>query len=219
MPLSLKQAWTQVVDAAQYERHMAAIGQAQANASLVEEYLRTAPPPAGSRILVAGAGPGQMFDFAPPAMLAPFHTVFTDINPGYLKLLEARLKGSGVSFETAVDDLEASSLSEPFSLAIVVLVLEHVEWPAAVGHLARLAPRVFAVIQENPPGAASAVTESRAVPPTIEIFHQARPHLLNQDELAQRFRDLGFEESHRAARKVADGKRMLAIEFSRRPLL
>ena len=40
----LHDAWSRTITAEDYEAHMAAIGQAQANAALVAEYLQAQPP-------------------------------------------------------------------------------------------------------------------------------------------------------------------------------
>ena len=43
----VRDAWTKTILAADYETHMAAVGQAQANASLVAELFKLDPPAAG----------------------------------------------------------------------------------------------------------------------------------------------------------------------------
>ena len=70
MDPSLRQAWTEIVTADDYEEHMASIGQAQAAAELTEHLIRSASLTASGRITIAGAGTGQMFDFLAPATFA-----------------------------------------------------------------------------------------------------------------------------------------------------
>ena len=216
MAISLREAWTSVVDAGDYERHMAAIGQAQANAGLVAGVLRSYPPPAGAVVWFAGAGTGQLFDFIDPSVLNPWRTVFTDINPSYLKRLAARVKrAEGVRFQTVVDDIERCGLRGGFHLAIAVLLLEHVDWRAAAATLARLSTsQVFVGIQENPPGLSSALT--RPVTGSMAVFREVRPRLLERDELAREFDLLGFGVRQIVETPVADGKKMVGILFERK---
>ncbi len=146
--MTLREAWTRFVAAEDYEAHMAAIGQAQANASLVAELVAAAAPPPGSRILIAGAGTGQMFEHCAPELFRGCRLICSDINPAFLERLGARCE-----CQTVVDDIEDSRLEPGFSLVIVVLVLEHVEWRKALASLARLRPEyVLVVIQRNPEG-------------------------------------------------------------------
>lgn len=89
---TLREAWLTYIDPDDYETHMAANGQAQANASLVDEFFRDTRPPVGSSILFAGAGTGQIFDYVRAEMLAPYDVTFADINPVFLARLTARVQ-------------------------------------------------------------------------------------------------------------------------------
>jgi hypothetical protein len=215
MSISLREAWTGVVAADDYERHMAAVGQAQANAGLIDGLLHSYPPPPGAAIWFAGAGTGQLFEFLDPYVLTPWRTVFTDINRGYLERLAARVnRAEGVRFHMAVDDIERCGLRGGFDLAIAVLLLEHVDWRAAAATLARLsASRVFVGIQENPPGLSSALT--RPVTDSMAVFREARPRLIPRGELAGEFDRLGFGVRKLAEAPVADGKKMLGFLFDK----
>jgi 2-polyprenyl-3-methyl-5-hydroxy-6-metoxy-1,4-benzoquinol methylase len=205
---TLREAWTYVISAADYEAHMASIGQAQANASLVEEFLQAAPPPPGSAILIAGAGTGQMFDYIPASILTPYCTTFTDINAGYLQILSARLQD--ITFELAVDDIESSALAGPFDLAIAVLVLEHVDWPRAVASLCRLSSRVFVVSQENSPQ-----TQLRPLAGSLVVLRDVSPHLIPRKDLEAEFAGHALRAVRESVKEAADAKRMIGIEFSR----
>ncbi len=213
MPMTLREAWRGAIRAGDYEAHMRAAGQAQANAALVGQLLVDAPPAPDSPILVAGAGTGQMFDYLNRAALHPFRTTFTDINPAFLERLTDRLRGDPAArFETRLDDVEASKLSGPYALAIAVLVLEHVDWRKAVANLCRLAARVFVVIQENAPGAAHVRVPIGSVAALLE----ARPHEVARSGLESAFSAAGFAAVRDFAAPVPDGKRMIAIEFAAR---
>jgi len=153
MPNLLREAWTNFIQAADYDDHMRAVGQAGANAELIKELLTQLPPPKGSGVLVAGAGTGQMFDYLDYQVLRPYGVLFCDINPRFLEVLRGRLKETlGFNFQTQIDDLERSTLTQQFDTVIAVLVLEHIDWKTGVSTLTRLAARqVFVVLQENPP--------------------------------------------------------------------
>jgi hypothetical protein len=210
----LRQAWLGI-EPADYEQHMAGIGQAQANASLMGEWLATLP--AAETVLVAGAGTGQMFDYLPAAEARTERMVFTDLNPRFLAELRGRLAQCGqLANETVVDDIERSALTGPYPHAAATLVLEHVDWRRAISSFVQWGSRnVLLVIQENPTDVASAVTPGRTVPGTMNVFReQARPHLISEAELAEAMAALGFSLEQVSAKSVSDGKRMLGCWFT-----
>jgi hypothetical protein len=218
MGIRLREAWTSLVKAEDYEAHMAEAGQAQANAELVVEYLRLQPPKRGATLMFVGAGTGQMFDFAPPSFLLPFDTTFTDINPEYLQRLAARLEPvEGLRHTELVDDIEESRLTGGFKVVLGVLVLEHVAWRRAVATMCRLAEeRAFVVIQENPPTLTTAITVNRPIIGTMNVFRECGPVLIPRSEVEAEFRRQGLAPSYFAEKLVADEKRMLALGFERR---
>jgi len=214
----LREAWTSAIRAEDYEAHMAAIGQAQANAALVADFSRAHPPPADSAVLFAGAGTGQMFDFVPPSFLLPYRITFTDINPLYLERLSARLAAvEHLRYNTVVDDVEQTKLSPGFELILAVLVLEHVDWRKAVATLCSLSSaRVFIVMQQNPPAAPAPMSATRPIPGSMNIFKQIHSQLLSPDEIATEFARQGFQLEYSANRMVADEKKMAALGFQRK---
>ncbi len=214
MPDWLRDAWANKILAADYEAHMAAVGQAEANASLVAELFESRPPDAGARILFAGAGTGQMFDYFSPALLSSYMVTFADINPQFLAVLTSRLKKvGGLSFQTVLDDIEDSRLGPGFDLAVAVLVLEHVDWRRGVATLCRLARRAFVVVQENPPELKSAMT--RPVTDSMAVFREVHPTLIPRTDLVATFAERGFVLHQSTVREVADNKKMVGMEFAR----
>jgi hypothetical protein len=213
----LRDAWSNFIRAEDYEAHMAAVGQAQANALLVAGYFAAAPPQPGTEILFVGAGTGQMFDFVSPAFLAPYHTTFADIHPAYLCRLSERLSPSKeLRYKTVEDDVEQTALRPGFGLVAAVLLLEHVDWRKAVNTIAHLsAGNVLVVTQENPESLQSAMTPDREVPGTMNLFREIPPELVPQMALQEEFQTLGFVLTHQAERIVADGKKMVATAFRR----
>jgi hypothetical protein len=220
MSTRVREAWTSLVKAGDYEAHMAAAGQAQANADLVSEYFRLQPTERGAPVLFVGAGTGQMFDFAPPSFLRPFPTTFTDINAEYLQRLAGRLGGvEGLRHTEVVDDIEESRLMGGFKVVLGVLILEHVVWRQAVATMCRLAlERAFVVIQDNPPSLTTAITLNRAIVGTMNVFRDCSPVLISRPEVEAEFGRQGFAPNYFAERLVADDKRMLALGFKRRSL-
>jgi len=217
MSSRLREAWTTLIRAEDYEAHMAAVGQAQANAKLVVEYLAAQPPGTGASLLFLGAGTGQMFDFVSPTILLPYQTTFADINATYLQSLAERLREvEGLRYTTVVDDVEKTSLIPGFDIVLAVLLLEHVHWRKAVSTIAALAgQRAFVVIQENPGTLATAITPSGEIPGTMKIFAEVHPTLIPRDELVAEFALRDFALNYSAEKNVADGKKMLALGFAR----
>jgi hypothetical protein len=205
----LRQAWTTCIDPIDDEKHMAAVGQAQANADLLAELFRDYPPPPGSRLHIAGAGTGQYFEYLPPATLAAYDLVFTDINAQFLALLRARTQGLRSMIH--LDDIEAPIVCGPYALLIAILVLEHVDWRRAVAGICARADRAFVVIQENPPH-----LPVRELPGTMAILREVTPHPVPRHELIEEFRCEGFDLSRASVRDVLDNKRMIGLDFTRR---
>jgi hypothetical protein len=215
----LREAWSKTITPEDYESHMASVGQAQANAAIVAEYLQVHPPVSHTSLLFAGAGSGQMFEFVSPEILFPFSATFTDINAAYLNRLRTRLAVvPGLRFTTVVDDIEHTTLSRRFDRVLAVLVLEHVDWRAAVSTMSTLASNeIFVVIQENPPGLSSAMTPRSQVPKTMQVFAEIHPELISASELESQIAGHGFACNYRDHKSVADGKLMRALGFRRNP--
>jgi Methyltransferase domain len=213
----LRDAWSRTITAEDYEAHMAAIGQAQANAALVAEYLQAQPPSRHASLLFAGAGTGQMFEYVSPEILLPFNVTFTDINAGFLNRLRTRLaRTPGLRYSTVVDDVEHTTLSRRFDLVLEVLVLEHVQWRVALATLCKLTEReLFVVIQENPPDDAMALTAIRDVPETMKVFREVHPTRIPSSDLQSEMKRQGFRRTYAAHKMVSDGKKMVALGFWR----
>src|SRR5258707_15630634 len=90
MDPELRRAWTEIVTAEDYEEHMASIGQAQDAAELTQVLIQAASLRPGSRITIAGAGTGQMFDFVAPTVFGPHRLTCAGINPAFLARLRVR---------------------------------------------------------------------------------------------------------------------------------
>jgi len=213
-PLTLRRAWTEVVSPDDYEAHMIAVGQSLSNAELVQAMI-TKWPPSSSRMLVAGAGTGQMLDHLDATFLDSFQITFTDINPRFLSRLSTRL-GARSPHRILVDDLEESALSDTYGGVVAVLVLEHIDWEIGVASLAKVCEgRCYIVIQKNPHNLRSALTPSRAPVGSMRVFRAVLPSLVPREALVRRMGTLGFRMIGRASRSVLDGKKMLGFVFER----
>jgi SAM-dependent methyltransferase len=210
----LRRAWTEIVTAGDYDRHMAAVGQAQAAAELTTWAVSDVRP--GARVVIVGAGTGQMLDYLEPDVLRPFRLTCTDINSGFLQCLGDRLGRAGLSAEALVDDIEETKLAQAPDLLLATLVLEHIDWRRGVAAFASLRPRACAVIvQENPPGMTSSVTPGREVPTSIaKAMESAHPTLVPREELTEEFARSGYRLRGSRSADVADGKRLVAMLFT-----
>jgi SAM-dependent methyltransferase len=212
--MTLREAWTTRVTAEDYEAHMARIGQAETNAALLLDLFEGAALPCGARVLIAGAGTGQMFGYLPSDFLAGCAVTCSDVNPAFLETLRGRY-----ACDTVIDDLEDSQLPPGWDAIAIVLVLEHVDWRRAVQSLARLRPgRLLLIVQRNPANVAAAVTPGRMPPGTMRVFAgEAPPHLVPVPELLDALAGQGFTLEREEARPVQDGKSMIGLALRRQP--
>jgi len=214
----LREAWTRIVRGEDLDAHMAAIGQAQANAGLVAAMIGGGPPPSDSTVLFVGAGTGQMFDYVDPGCFASNRLTFTDINSSFLERLRQRLAGTDLEYETVVDDIECPRVRGPFGTAIVVLVLEHVEWKRALDGLTGLAPELLHIIvQRNPTDLAAAITPGRVLPPSIETASKtAHATLVDPIDIEAYLTGHAYDLVARCDQPVPDAKTMIGLSFRKR---
>ena len=137
MDPALRRAWTQIVTGDDYDEHMARIGQAQAGAGLTCQILRSAEPPVGGRVVIAGAGTGQALDYADTALFRPFRLTFTDLNPAFLARLAQRLAKHGLAATVLEDDIEQTAIEPGPDLLLATLLLEHIDWRRGVEQQSR----------------------------------------------------------------------------------
>ena len=217
MDPALRRAWTEIVSADDYEAHMAAIGQAQAAADLTRHLIQAAALRPGSRIAIAGAGTGQMFDFLNPAVFRPYRLTCTDLNPAFLARLRERLASYGVEAETVVDDIEQTALPPGPDLLLATLLLEQIDWCCGIEAFAgRNSAACGIILQENPPDMTTAVTPGRRLPPSMaKAVEGAYPILVPRDGLIAAMAAHGYTHRESAVRAVADGKRLVGLLFGR----
>lgn len=107
MDPELRRAWTEIVTAADYDQHMTAIGQAQAAAELTRYLIEASDLQRGSRVVIVGAGTGQMFDLLDPDLFRPYRLIVADLNPLFLTQLRERLTRQRLDAEIVVDESNA----------------------------------------------------------------------------------------------------------------
>jgi hypothetical protein len=103
-------------------------------------------------------------------------------------------------------------------MAVVVLVLEHVEWQKALRSLAALQPEmIHLVVQRNPPDMGDAISPGRTLPPSIaRASEQAHPTLVDPEAIGVCLAERGYALVRRFERPVPDGKTMIGLTFSLR---
>lgn len=211
-----RRAWSEVVVGEEYDGHMAAVGQAAANAELLAEFFSEVEPSDGDRVLFIGGGTGQFLDYGDGHFLKDWEVVFTDISPTFLELLNARAAQADLPrYQAMLDDIEATRLKGPFWLAVLVLVLEHVDWKLALANLVKLGCRsALVIIQENPANLAENLSPNRKIPPSLERASKLwSGHLVPWLELVDRFSALGYTLKSERSREVLDEKRMRGALF------
>jgi len=218
MDTSLRRAWTEIITGDDLDQHLAAIGQAQAGAELACRLLLSAAPPAGGRVVIAGAGTGQMLDLIDPAVLRPFQLTFTDLNPVFLERLAERLQRHGLNACIVEDDIEQTAIEPAPDLLMATLLLEQINWRRGVEAMAGLRPAACGiVIQENPEGMNSAITPSRRRPPSMaKAFESAQITLVPHCDLVAAFAARGYASRDVWTIEVADGKRLIGTLFVRK---
>ena len=216
MDPSLRQAWTEIVTADDYEEHMTSIGQAKAAAELTEQLIRLAALTVGSSITIAGAGTGQMFDLLAPATFRPYRLTCADLNPAFLARLRDRLARDGLEADIVEDDIERTALASGPDLLLATLLLEHIDWQRGVEAFAGLKPQSCGIVmQENPPDFTTAVTPGRRLPRSVaKAIETAHPTLLPRSQLVDAMLENGYALRHTAVREVADGKRLVGLLFA-----
>ena len=212
-----RRAWTEIVTPEDYDRHMETIGQAQACADLVAQFLAWTRLPAGSELVFVGGGTGWMLDHSDLTPFRNLRLTFTDLSPRFLNTLRERLRARGIAAKVLEDDIEATRLATRMDLLIASLVLEHIDWKRGAASIAGLSPRFIGIIlQENPPGMTTPITPGRPLPPSIlEASKIALSHLVPKGEVIAEFERLGYPCERETSRAVADGKRLVGCLLSK----
>ena len=212
-----RKAWLEKISVGDLESRMAAIGQAQANANLVKKMFKSHPLKKGARLLIAGCGTGQLFDYASPNDLGKnIEITLTDINQSYLSKAEERLSGfSGIKYSTARDDIENTRLNQSYDAVLAVLVLLHVEWKKALASMLRLNPRRLYIIEQEQDASKPAVGGSVMLKGGWLWYAENVPvKLIPRNELINYLHDKGYDAKI-YQKEVPDNKKMVGFVFEK----
>lgn len=212
-----RKGWSEIVLAADIDRHMAENGQAPVMAELLCEMLQAMPVAKPGKILFAGAGTGQFIDYVSPEVFADFTMVFSDLTDRFRPLLEQRLAPCRtLHWQWRQDDIERTQLSGPFDAVVISMVLQHVEWTRAIDSIISLVPQKMYIVEQRNDRGGHAVTKSRELAPSIRTFAEvANPALVPEPLLTRKLQGLGFEKALHLERAVPDDKTLFGLVYNR----
>jgi SAM-dependent methyltransferase len=209
-------AWTTIVAPNELDAHMTETGQLEANAEVLNGLMREYNKLGPHMVYVPGCGTGQLFAALNHQSPLKDTYLFCDIREEFLQKLERRLSRD-VKYSVRVDDIEASKVTEKYDAAVIVLVLEHVDWNLALTNVLKVLPEmIFIILQVNGDAEAGAVTKQRKLKPTIKKFAEvANPQLVSTAKLEAQMTDLGFKKIKELDKPVQDNKIMRGLCFAR----
>ena len=212
-----RKGWMEVIGVEDLDSHMAAIGQVQANAEIVKQMFEDYPLRNGAKLLIAGCGTGQLFDYLKPSDLGNLELTLTDINPPYLSATEQRLrKFGGVKYNLKIDDIEATNLQGHYDGILIVLVLQHVEYKKALASMLSLNPSRFYIIEQEQDTTQHAVAKGRKLTEAWKKYAEmANPQLIQRKELTGYLKEKGYVNIKVYEREVPDNKRMVGFVFEK----
>jgi SAM-dependent methyltransferase len=215
-PHGEREAWLEIVEPSDLDSHMASVGQAEANAAIVEEMFTHLPLSLHSKLLIHGCGTCQMFDYFDPSVFGNVDITFADLSPKMLDVAKRRLARFNMAPERiVVDDIECSSLYGMYDASLLVLVLLHVNWKRAIENIIRLGVSFLCVIEQVQQGGFS-MTSTPQVLPSMRRFNEAvAPVLVSRDELVDFLGTRGFNLFWSKEREVSGNKSMIGLVFSR----
>ena len=211
-----KKGWMEIINADDLDSHMASIGQAQANGEIVKQMFEEYPLKPNSKLLVAGCGTGQLFDYIEPHDFGSgIELVLTDINPSFLEKAKERLQRfAGVNCQIKIDDVEETGLKGTYDGVLIILVLQHVEWEKALESLLSLNPKRLYIIEQEQDITQHAVTKSRQLSEAWRRYAEvANPKLIKRQELTAFLQKEGYQVSEQYGRAVQDNKTMYGFVF------
>lgn len=210
-----KKHWQELVEPDDYDAHMIEAGQASVNAMLVKEMFSRFPLAAGSTVYVPGCGTGQLFDFLKPDALGSFRYIFADIKPEFLERLKNRIS-SGLNYKIIQDDVELSAVTEKADAALVVLLLQHIDWRVGLKNILVTKPKWLFVIEQEQDAKDSEINKNRKLRPSMKKFSEAaKTELLDRGELEDFLKGAGYARRWLQAESVPYTKRMVAFVFEK----
>lgn len=213
-----RKGWMEIISVEDLDTHMANIGQVQANAQIVKEMFNDYPLEKGSKLIIPGCGTGQIFDYMTPSNLGDIEMILTDINPSYLSKTQERLnKFPGTKYQTQVDDIERTQMKSGYNAALIVLVLQHVEWEKALDSMLDLSIPRFYIIEQEQDLSQHAITKRKDLPRAWKKYAEiANPQLVPRKDLIDYMKDKGYDMTKIYEKGVPDNKTMAGFVFERR---
>lgn len=212
-----KRAWKSIIPAEDLDKHMAAVGQAQANAKILQKMLIDFPIEPKTNILVPGCGTGQIFDYLDVSLFKDFNLIFSDINKEYLNKLDQRLKKiQKINYKIIEDDIETIKIRNRFDSCIIILLLEHVNWQQVLLNIVHLKIKSIYLIIQKQGKNQHMTTEYKDIPLSIKEFSKlAKSKIILESVLKKYLKKEGFNLLKKYKERVLDNKEMVGIFFSK----
>ena len=197
--------WKKLISSEALDTRLLESGQAQANYELSslmsqDHPLETSKGEKNLRVLVAGAGTGQLFSFADPREIfgnENLSLTVTDTCEGYLQEAANHLENyDDLDFETVVDSVEETKLIGSYDLVSLTLLLEHVNLRKSLDSLMSLEARQYQVIiqanQEKKDICAVNASSGSRSHIWKEYVARAQPQIVNPNALKSFFSEYDF---------------------------
>jgi SAM-dependent methyltransferase len=210
-----RKGWTEIVTPEDYDKHMAATGEASANSEMVRQMFQDYPL-RGSRLLIPGCGTGQMFDYITPDVFGSgTQLTLTDINPTFLERTRKRLRKFRGTYEVMTDDIEDTKLTGEYGGILIVLVLHNVSWVKSLESMFRLTPRQLYIIEQEQ-DLSKRKTAKRKIPESMRRYEETvKIELIPREEIINFISGKGYDLRRLYETKVPDNKTMVGYVFEK----
>jgi SAM-dependent methyltransferase len=205
----MRNPWLDIPDV-DYVGHMSSptVNQRPVLSRLMGEALESVRP---RTMLVLGCSTGNGLEHVNPEVTS--HVTLVDLNPAYLRRLGERFPNPGFALDVRCADLADVVLDpEAFDLVHAGLVLEYIEWPLLLPHVAStLKPRgVLSVVLQLPSVSSPAVT-----PTTFVSLRSLEPvfRFVEPGALVEAARGEGLTVSSRRTESLPAGKAFEVLRF------
>jgi hypothetical protein len=210
-----KKYWKEIVEPDDLDAHMLEVGQATINAQLIYKMFSEFPLKDGNTLYVPGCGTGQMFDFLKPSELGNVKFLFSDFKLEFLERLKQRISAD-LNARFIIDDVEESKVIEKVDAALIVLLLQHINWKRGLGNILATQPsKIFLIIQEQD-ATDGEINQTRVLRPSIKKFSEvAKSELVDRTELEKYLKGQGYSKKWMRVEAVPNTKRMVSLVFTR----
>lgn len=216
-PNGEKEAWLNIVEPQDMDLHMANIGQAEANASLVREFFEKYPLAEGAKLLIHGCGTCQLFDYLNPSEIGRVQITFADISQKMLEAAKQRLaKFEGLKYDILTDDIEDTAITGHYYAVLLILLLLHVDWKKSLDNVIKFSPSHIYIIEQEQDPQKPSVTKERKLPPSIRRYAEtAEAQLVLRKDLTEYLREKGYALAYTKEVQVPDNKKMAGLVYAK----